>query len=160
MGVFTNIKGAKGTEGGQYFVPGNYVVRIDRCKQAQTRMGKDFFAAECKILASDTEELRVGSTASFFVLFDEYPDLSLGNVADFMNSCMRSFAQQNNMDLPEGYEVDEEDAEAISGPPNTLAGTIIGVEAYNKKTRAGSDFTRFKWHPMSKSEAEKYVEAM
>jgi hypothetical protein len=159
MGIFANIKGAKGTEGGNYFVPGNYVVRIERCKQDKTRMNKDFFAAECRILASDTEDLKVGSTASFFVLFDEYPELSLGNVADFMNAAMKSYFAQNSMQMPEGFEVDEEVADEISGEENILAGTLIAVEAFNKKTRADTDFTRFKWTPMTKAEMAKYADA-
>jgi hypothetical protein len=149
MGLFADIKGKTGTEGGNYFVPGNFVVRIEKCKQGETRSNKPFFAAECRILESDAEELKVGSSASFFVLFDEFPELSLGNVADFMNAAMASYFVQNKMDPPEDFEVDEEIAEEISGEENILAGTLISVEAFNKKTRANKDFTRYKWTPIT-----------
>lgn len=156
MGIFADIKGKSGTEGGNYFVPGNYVVRIEKCKQGKTRSDKPFFAAECRILESDTEDLKVGSTASFFVLFDEYPELSLGNVADFMRAGMSSYFVQNKMDPPGDFEIDEEIAEEISGEENILAGTLISVEAFNKKTKAGNDFTRFKWTPITDELAKKH----
>lgn len=157
MGLFAKIKGAKGTEGGTYFVPGNYTVRVEKCKEGETRANKPFFAAECRILASNCEELKVGATASFFILFDEYPELSLGNVADFMNAAMKSYFIQHTMQIPDGFEVDEEIANEISGEENILAGTILDVEAYNKQTKGGTDFTRFKWTPVTPEKLLQFV---
>ena len=145
MGLFAKIAGAKGTEGGSYFVPGLYTVKIERCKVGETRANKPFFAAECEILKSNNEELKVGASANFFVLFDEYPELSLGNVADFMRVGMQSYFIQNDVDMPAGFEIDEEVADEIAGEENLLAGVILDVEAYNKKTKQNTDFTRFKW---------------
>jgi len=152
MGLFAKIKGAKGTEGGSYFVPGLYAVKIERCKEGKTRAEKPFFAAECKILKSNTEELKAGATASFFVLFDEYPELSLGNVADFMNAGMQAYFIQNDVEAPANFEIDEEIADDIAGEENLLAGIILEVEAYNKKTKQGADFTRFKWKVLDKAQ--------
>lgn len=157
MGLFAKIKNAKGTEGGSYFVPGMYTVRVEKCKEGETRANKPFFAAECRILASNNEEMKVDSTASFFILFDEYPELSLGNVADFMNAAMQSYFIQNKMEIPEGFVVDEEIANEISGEENILAGTIVDVEAYNKKTKSNTDFTRFKWTPITKEKLQQFV---
>ncbi len=157
MGLFAKIKGAKGTEGGSYFVPGMYTVRIEKCKEGETRANKPFFAAECRILSTNCEELKVGATASFFILFDEYPELSLGNVADFMNAAMRSYFVQNNMEIPEGFVVDEEIANEISGEENILAGVVVDVEAYNKKTKSGTDFTRYKWTPITAEKLRQFV---
>ena len=159
MGLFDNIKGARGTEGGQYFLPGTHLVRIQKCKQAQTRMGKDFFVAECEIVETNNEDMKIGSSYSFFVLFDEYPELSLGNVADFMNAGMASYFIQNGEEVPEGFEVDTDVAEAIAGEENILVGTLLNVEAFIKQTRAGKDFTKFKWTPVEPAQVEKYANA-
>jgi hypothetical protein len=93
------------------------------------------------------------------VLFDEYPDLSLGNVADFMNIAMQSYFVQNEMAPPEGFEVDEEIANEIAGEENILAGTMVAVEAFNKKTKAGNDFTRYKWSPITAEQVAEYKNA-
>lgn len=157
MGLFKGIREAKGTEGGNYFKPGNYVVMIERCKEGETRHAIPFFVAECRILKVDIDDpnLVVGRVAAFFVKFDEYPELSLGNVGDFMTAGMKSWFLQHNEPVPEGFfgpGVSEETADAIVSEENILAGTVLAVEAYNKDTKSGNPFTRFRWLPLKSHE--------
>lgn len=149
MGLFGGIKGQRGSQGGVYFLPGNYVVEIQRCKTGKTRKEIDFFVAECKIVESDNPERKPGSSASFMVTLDKDP--ALGNIADFMRMGMWLQGRAAGLDdLPpeaDGIELDEGDADEICGEDNPFVGMEMGLEAYNKPTKAGNDFTRHKWLP-------------
>jgi len=152
--LFAKIKGAKGTQTGKYFEPGLYRVKIERCKADQARDGSDFFVAECRILTSTNEKCPVGSSAAFYVGFKKWPDLAMGNVADFMNDAFRSYLLQNNIDMAfEG--IDEELANEISGENQLLTNTVIDVEAFQKATKTtGNLFTHHRWSMVDKDEAE------
>jgi hypothetical protein len=149
MGLFKDIKGARGTKGGLYFVPGNYLVLINRCKLGETRKGIDFFVAETKVVWSDVEERKPGSEPSYMVTMDKDP--ALGNVADFMRAGLACKAvQQLGATIEDIGEIDEielseEEAEEIVGEANPLAGVVMALNAFNKPTAAGKDFTRVKW---------------
>jgi hypothetical protein len=148
MGLFADIKGKTGSSGGQYLSEGLYVVQVERCKQdvSKKQDHKPYFAAELKVLESNNEEIKVGTSRSFVVKFKgEYPELDLGNVADFMNAAMKSWFVQQGMPVPDGFEVDEETAEDICGEENVLAGTILPVEVQNIKTKKQNDFSKHKW---------------
>jgi hypothetical protein len=151
MGIYSDIGTAKGTEGGVYFKPGIYRAQIQRCKQTETRKGKPFFVAEFKILQSNNPERPVGSSVSFMVMFDlsdkEMFRLQQGNVADFMRPGLAAYAKQKKgVTLkPEEVQLDEPTADTISGVENLLAGVIVDVEAFNKPTKAGTDFTHHRW---------------
>lgn len=150
MGIFSNIKEARGTEGGLYLEPGNYLVQINRCKMIETHAGAPMFIAELLLLESDNEKLKVGSEPSYTVKFGgEYPKLALGNVADFMRACLASMADALGEERPEDIsevEIDEPTAEAITGEENLAAGVYLTCKAFNKKTKKDNkDFTRTKW---------------
>ncbi|MFH0899258.1 MAG: hypothetical protein V2A73_01385 [Pseudomonadota bacterium] len=154
--LFQKIKGAKGTGTGKYFAPGLYRVKIERCKADQMRDGADFFVAECRILESSNEVCPVGSSASFFVSFKKWPDLAMGNVADFMNDGFRSYLLQNAIGMDDFEGVDEELADEITGETQLLANTVIDVEAFQKVTKTtGNLFTHHRWKVVDKDEAEK-----
>lgn len=152
MGILGGVGGAKGSEGGVYFLPGNYLAEIQRCKLAATRKKRDFFVAEFKIVKSDNPERKPGALVSFMVMLDKDDDeayrMQLGNVADFMRVGLSAFAKQTeNVDMkPEDVPLDDETAEVkVCGQENMLAGTLLDVHAFNKPTKAGTDFTHHKW---------------
>jgi hypothetical protein len=159
LGLFKDIKGKKGTEGGSYFTEGIYLVRIERCKEGKTRgeNGTPFFAGECRILESNSEEKKVGSSASVFISYAKYPDLALADTADFMNAGMKAWCIQNGVPEEEREEVDEKTADAITGEDNILVGTIMKIEAYNKKTREKKDFTKFKYPETTLEDMKPYL---
>lgn len=149
MGVFSNIKDAKGSRGGLYIQPGNYVVQILRCQMRKNYAKKNCFIAELLVIKSDNEDLKAGSEPSFVINLDsDYPDLALGDVADFMRAGLASLADMHEEPRPDDLdevEVDEEVADTIAGEDNLLAGTYLTAKAHNRITREGNDFTRIKW---------------
>lgn len=133
MGVFSAVKDARPTQGGRYFDPGNYVVKINRCKHGMTRKNVDFFVVETKILESDNDGLPIGSEASWMVTMDK--DAAPGNI--------KSFAMAATGVDEDG--IDEAGILEIVSDRQPLAGMIMRVEAFNKPTKEGKPFTRIKW---------------
>ncbi len=150
MGIFdgsNKVKTAKGTEGGIYFLPGTYLVEIVRCKEGLNQHQKKFFVAECKILESDNPERKVGTPCSFMVTFDKFPDLSMGNVADFLRAALSSKLAAMGIDVPfEKVTLDDNIGNDCVGEKNELVGVKLRTFAFNKPTKEGTDFTRHKWY--------------
>lgn len=67
MGLFTGINDAKYSEGGIYFLDGNYVVQIEDLKSGTSRQKVDYFAAECRILQSTNPARPIGTLVTFWV---------------------------------------------------------------------------------------------
>jgi len=133
MGKYAGVGGAKFNEGGVFFEPGNYLVRVDAVKEGQTRKKQGFFVVETTILESDNPERKRGSGCSWMSL--EEWDNHLGNVNHFV-----SVAQQC-----EPEEVDEEGVEMVISDENPCAGVVLKVKATNVPTRAGGTFTKVKF---------------
>jgi hypothetical protein len=135
MGRFGGIKDAKMSLGGVYFLPGNYLVRVDAVKTGETRKKDEFFVVECTVLFSDNPERKKGSSVSWMTLnsFDSY----LGHIKHFI-----SVAQELEPD-----EVDEAGVEMVVSDDNPCMGIILRVQAVNVLTRAKTDFTKvtFRW---------------
>ena len=156
MGIFRGIGSAKSFKNGRYFDPGNYRVKVERCKYGRTRPPKnrDFFAVECEILESDCPTRKVGEKATYMIMLDT--DGGLGNTADFMRVGLAAYACGNGeMTTPEeisGDELEGVDEHGNELPEGGLADRIVGEEnmlvdveldlyAWHKKTQAGGDFT-------------------
>lgn len=166
MGLWDGISNkdmneARSTKGGVYFKPGNYVVRVHRCKELVTRAKDEAFIAECEVLDSDNPECAVGQRPALYIEKNSaYPTLWLGNVMDFVRAAMASMAVQNGDEAPppESIELTKEVAEAVTGEDNLLAGSILMVHAYNTKTKGkGADFTRFEWTVPDKEALDQYA---
>jgi len=141
------MKQARSTQGGLYFLPGNYTIQVLRCKMQESQVGgRQFFIAETKIVKSDNPELKVGSEPGWLVeLPGKYPELSLGNIKAFLHAAFSSLAEAEGDDAPEEGDVDESFADLAVGEDNVLAGVFITAKAFQKKTKKGADFTRIKW---------------
>jgi len=142
------LRKAHSTEGGLYISPGTYLLEIQRCKMIETLAQEKAFIAEFKVIESDNPVLQAGAEPSYFVNMEgKYPDLSLGNVTDFMRAGLAAAALEEGVEAPPAAEtvIDPEIATSITGESNVLAGVKIECYAFNKPTKAGKDFTRFKW---------------
>lgn len=142
-----DINEAKSTEGGLYFSPGNYIAQIQRCKMIVTRDKKNAFIAEFKIISTDVDDpnLKPGSEPAYYVDMDgKYPELSLGNVADFVRAGLASLAVQHGEEHPPiaQIELTKKVANSVTGADNILAGVYLDINAYHK---TGKTFTHFKW---------------
>jgi len=168
MGMFSDIKGRRGTQGGVYFQKGHFVVEINRVKKGNTRKNVGFFAAETTVIEQssgatlNTGPSEPGSKPAFFVTDDKDPFLD--NVADFMRAIMWIMGNDAGIDdLPSSItemEPEEDDVEEACGEENPYAGLIIGVEAFPVETRASTPekpkyYSRLKW--MSADEARKNI---
>jgi hypothetical protein len=151
MGIFAkkNIGNARGSRGGLYLEPGNYVVQVQRCKEETGFKGDEFFITELEVIESNVEKLPPGSAPSYVVnMKGKFPDLALGNCADFMRAGFASLADQSGEDRPsdiDDIELDDDMAEAVISEENLLAGVFLSVKAWHKDTRDGGVFTRVKW---------------
>lgn len=168
MGLWDKVKdedinNARSTKGGAYFKPGNYVVRVLRCKELETRAKDEVFIAECEILDTDNDECPVGYRPALYIEKNPaYPTLWLGNVADFIRAGMASLAVAQGEEPPpaEKIELTKAVGEAVTGEENLLAGVILMVYAFNKETKEKKKpFTRFEWTVPDKAAIDKYADA-
>lgn len=136
-----------GTKGGNYFGPGSYLVQIDRCTAGEGSFSKKkFVAAECTVLETDVEGLKVGTPKNFLVMVDKFPELALGNIADFFRAGLAAKATAlGHPTRPEEIDLTDEDADDICGEENILAGVRLKLFAYVKETRTGKPFTVHQW---------------
>jgi hypothetical protein len=140
--MFSGIEKALVSEGGVYILPGNYTLRILRCKAGTTRKGVGFFVAEFETLASDNPERKQGCQQSWFVGLDK--DAAMGNIKGFIAT----------VEGVDPAEVDEDAVELIVSERNPLMGREVKCSANNIKTRAGGDFTLCRWMPMEPAQSQ------
>lgn len=133
MGRFAGIKQAQYNEGGIYFLPGLYLVHVDRVKTGTTRKGIDFFVVESTIVESDNGERKPGSACAWMVTLDK--DAALGNIKHFC-----SIATGCKLE-----EVDEAGVEMIVSDENPLRGTFLRVQAVTILTKEKKEFTKVTW---------------
>lgn len=140
MGQFSGIEQAQVGQGGVYFLEGLYKVEMLRVFTMRSRKGDDLFIAETKILESDQEERRVGTTCSWVVSMKQ--DAAMGNIKGFIAAA--NGIDPNDKDKVDA-EVTEEAAEFVVSAENPLKGVTMGLECVPIKTRAGNPFTLHKW---------------
>lgn len=140
--LFSGVGDAKVSQGGVYFLPGQYLVEIVKCFAMNSRKREDLFIVECMILESDCFERPVGSKASWIVNFKH--DASLGNIKGFLAAC--NGIDPGN-DALVNQEITEDVCEYAVHDENPLAGTRVKLAATATKTKAGNDFTLHFWDP-------------
>ena len=152
MGVFSGLKEAASTQGGNYIQPGNYLLKILRVKMQSSQVGnRQFFVAELRVLEARKtdpghEPNGVDTEPSWLVeLPGQYPSLSLGNIKAFLHAAFSALAKRDGVDPPDEDDIDEGIAEMAVSSENPLVGVEIVAKAFHKKKRDGSLFTRVKW---------------
>lgn len=142
-----DVNDASGTKGGLYISPGNFIFQVQRCKMIETRDKHDAFVGELLTIESDSEKLVAGDRPSYFMDMDKFPELAMGNVADFIRAGLASLAAQHDEECPdmEDIELDAATGKAVTGSDNILAGVYLQCYAFNKPTKTGNNFTRTIW---------------
>lgn len=142
MGRFAGIENARPSEGGLFFEPGVYKVRIKACKSFETRKKHTAFIVECTVLESDNPKRPPGCEPSWVVTLDKEP--ALGNIKSFIAAATQSKVE----------EITEAVVEAVVAVANPLKGTVMRVIAQNIQTKEKKlDFTVLKWTFDSAAEA-------
>lgn len=140
MGIFSNIKNAKGSGSGLYLNEGQHDLKILACKQKKGWNGKTSFIAEFEVLESTT--LPKGSRPAWVVKLKDDPvvlDLQLADIKDFLAAAGGCSTD----------DIEEADLEAATSVQNPLAGTRIRAISVNRPTRAGGVFTKNSWATVS-----------
>ena len=131
--MFDGIESARVSEGGVYFKPGAFKVRILGVKALKDRKGVGTFVVECELIESSEPSLPRGTVTSWVVKLDKEP--ALGNI--------KAFAAAATGSTPK--EVTAESIKLIVSEGNPLRDTIMKASASNIKTKSGADFTKVTW---------------
>lgn len=152
MGAFSGMGKVRSTQGGNYIRPGNYLHRINRCKeQKNDDTNKTHFIAELTVMESkqtddDVKPNAVGEDVSVVIeVPGEWPKLSFGNIKALLKAGFGSVAEANGDEGPTDDEIDEEMTDHAVSEENPLAGVFVRAKAFNKPTKKGNDFTRVNW---------------
>lgn len=163
MGLFANVQEAEISQGGVYFEPGLYMVRVALVKtQRSQRNSRDYFISEHEILHSNNPKLTAGRKASQVI--DISNVMGPSNIKAFVAAASGvdpSAPDVNDQlarvwaDIVERELTIEEICEFVVGGDNPLEGVTLFLEATEIRTRAGNPFTKHFWHPVTdENEAE------
>lgn len=142
MSIFAGIENARSTEGGNYLDVGVHEVEIMRLTTGKTRKGVPFFAADMKILGTNSTKHRIGEVANFFVGFDK--DAALGNVKAFAVACLsiEGPIDPSTITQPVMDGLVEKGGEAV-------VGTRLKVQVTQVPTKSGGTYSKHLWFPLA-----------
>jgi hypothetical protein len=136
------------SSGGNKFKVGNYLVMVNRFFSKESRKEVDMCILECKILVSDNQQMRPGSSADCLYMSDQE-----ASVADLKRVLMVA------LDEEDPGEITEESIEKIE-KEETLIGLILKVEAYEYVTKKNNKtIVLCRWAQASAAEQEKAAKA-
>jgi len=136
--VASLIANAKSSFNSKYFSPGDYIAVLSDVKVGSNRTGRPFIVLECEIEQSNNNEHPVGSNATQIYMMDT--DAGPGNA----KAAIRDILGVNDAALSSEKgsaaiaQCLEPEAETGKSP---IAGTRVRVNAVNRITKAGNDFT-------------------
>lgn len=142
-----------GTEGGVYFVPGNFRIRVTKVIDKTSWNGVRNFIVSTEIvqvygLKDPKEALVVGEKPANVIKFDKFPDLAKGNMFDFMRiglAAKAAFEAGRKLEpTPAGIVLDGATCREITGEDNILVGVELDVYAFRKKPET-SNYTTVQW---------------
>ena len=150
MGVFDTIAGASAPSGsGVYIAPGDYLVELLAVKLFKSsKDGSDIFVVESKVvdvrLAYDGSN-KVGETVSLIKNLTKQPKMAASDVKVFVAA-----AAEMPFDMVTAATVEK----AVEDDGAAFAGLLMEVHAFNRKTKAGGDFTVVQWAAAEEEEDE------
>ena len=133
-GLFRGMKDARPSTDAQYFVPGDYICRVDKCKITKNRKQENIAVFEFTVVHvfdCPTGAIRVGSVCSYVV--NEKSDYFCGDIKAFIATMMETSA-----DL-----VDDVMAEKIFQDEQPLSGFLVHVAAVSRPNqKTGIPYTK------------------
>lgn len=143
MSLFSGIKNATVTSGGNYIRPGTHELQLLKLTQGRTRKGVDFVAADFRVLSSTNTEHPEGSTVNWFAGADK--DGFLSNVKALAVAVLSSAAGE----MVEESTVDEDVMENLVADGGAeVSGAKLSADAFHVDTRRGGTFTKIIWAPV------------
>ena len=136
------------SSGGNKFKVGNYLVMVNRFYSKESRKNVDMVVLENKILVSDNQQMRAGSSADCLYMSNEE-----ASVADLKRFLMIALDEEDPGEITE-------DTIAKIEKDDSLVGLILKVEAYeyttikNKKT-----IVLCRWAAANEAEQQKAAKA-
>lgn len=137
MGIFSAIESTPGTrQRGQFLTTGTYIVEVQSCRHVVSQKSNDeYFAAELDVLESSNDNYPTGSPATWMCkLNGRYPQSALADVKSFVVACLG---------CPDSEVTEKLITEhVLGGDGSALAGERVRIVVEQRKTRAGSDFSK------------------
>lgn len=154
MGLFSSVANAQVSQGGIYFLPGKYRIKIVAAKVVRSHKNKDFFVGECEILESNVSKLPVGTRASQVIDISNL--MGPGNIKAFVAAA--SGVNPSDGDINEqlvakwleltGEEMDiEQICERVVMEDNPLADIEMLLTVVEITTKDGRPFNKHTWAP-------------
>lgn len=137
MGVFSSIANTNSTrQRGSYLAPGTYIVEISACRHVQSQKdNSEYFTAEMDVIESNNPAHPVGSPATWMCkLNGKYPQSALADVKAFVVAAVGC----GESEVDEALITDH----VLGGDGSGLAGERLRIIVEQRKTRAGSDFSK------------------
>lgn len=135
MGIFDKITEAQSTTQGVYFLPGNYLVRIKKCKAITTREQGGAFVVEFEILESTNPKRPVGSSCDYMQCVEKHQP-ALGNVKAFVAAA--SYLRPDDPSInQQGHPncITPQVMDFVCSDANPLAGRVLPMECVPTMTR-------------------------
>lgn len=154
MGLFDGMNEASSNNSGVYFLPGRYPrLELKRVDVIKNRKGDTCFLVEADIIESDVDERREGTSASWVANLTRH-DAAMGNVKAFFEAVIAGYPEMKTVLAdPNKFNGNFEKFTEYLVKAQILVGCEIALSATNTRTKAGTDFTIHRWHPVSQASA-------
>ena len=139
MSLFDGIKQTQVYGSGNYISAGTYELEVHEVStfESSQHPGRFYFCVESDVLASTSENHKVGERITWLVNMQQPSSLS---------NCL-GFALALNADAT-ASDIDEATMESICGFEQPARGLRVKAFANNVKTRTGGDFTKVSWETL------------
>lgn len=178
MGYFDNVSAAKVSKSGQYYLPGEYKVRVEACKVVPStqKNGVLYFIVETTCLESDNPDIKEGGAYSQTINMNQI--MGMPNIKMFVAAAtgIDPFMEDKRNELNDAIEKTwsallerpmtvEAVCSFIASSANPLEGVELGLTCVNTRTRPvpgkpeGGDFTKHQWFPLQDAAADAGISA-
>ena len=139
--IFAGIEEVNVKQRSRYVAAGNYEGEVQAIKYGRTNQDdRPYFVCEVKVLKSDNPDFKEGSVMTWMTMVHKYKHYFLEEVKGFVAAVTDSTAD----------EVTEEVVEFVTGEDQPLAGTRVGVHAWDETNgNTGKAYTRTEFRLLS-----------
>lgn len=132
---FAGFKDARSGRPSNYLSPGEYLLRVDKCKVGESRKKQGFVAVEFTVVhafSSDSKH-KAGEEVTWMLM--THHDSWQGDFKAFLSAISNT---------PED-RIEDNDGLQVVSEAQPLSGYVIKANVWTKQTKAGIDFTKVNW---------------